>query len=57
MKCATLFPGIQAVGEEEAREIARGEVARLLENHMPQAGGRLFCSVFFSKSNSTTKPV
>ena len=28
-KCATLFPGIQAVGEEEAREIARGEVPQL----------------------------
>ena len=55
-KCATLFPGIQAVGEEEAREIARSEVARLLQNHLPQAG-KLFCSIFFSKSNSLTNSV
>jgi hypothetical protein len=55
-ECARLFPGIQAVGEEEAREIARSEVARLLQKHLPQTG-KLFCSIFFSKSNSLTKSV
>ena len=56
-ECARLFPGIQAVDEEEAREIAKGQVAILMQNHMPEAGGRLFCSVYFSKSNSTYKSV
>ena len=54
-ECARLFPGIQAVDEEEARDIAKGQVAILMQNHMPEAGGRFLCSVFFSKSNSLNK--
>ena len=56
-ECARLFPGIQAVDEEDAREIAKGQVAILMQKHMPEAGGRLVCSVYFSKSNSISHAV